>query len=95
MTIELPSLEEIIRITKTSLMDKFPLFMESHMVNAQNMGSSIWVGYSDMDFTPKGRTGTNFDLNFFNSLCYITGIQLIQEERGRGLGWKLYEAVAG
>jgi len=88
--------EEINELMRKNLRDRFPLFDESHSVEARSLGGGkTWVGYSVGDFTPTGRMGTHFDLNIDGDICYLLFIQLEKVERGKGLGWALYEAVHG
>jgi GNAT superfamily N-acetyltransferase len=86
--------EAVKDLLRLSLRDKFPLFDKRHSLGVSKIRIGyLWVGYSSGDFTPRGRKGTNFDLNLVDDLCYITSIRLEECQRGKGFGWALYEAV--
>ena len=94
MAIQLPTLEEIKSITRQSLKNNFPLFREEHKIDEYplNEGRDLWIGYrtkwnSGLDII----NSTHFDLNVQDGTFYLVGINLDREERGKGLGWKLYQ----
>jgi len=86
-------LKRIELLTRDALLEKFPLFRDSHLVKAQDLDGRIWVGYTEVDFTWSGRQGHSFDLNIFEDLVYLVGINLNEKDLGKGFGWKLYESV--
>ncbi|MEK6915941.1 MAG: hypothetical protein AABW89_05375 [Nanoarchaeota archaeon] len=95
MTIKLPTTEEIERITRECLKYRFPLFEDEHKVKSEkySLKGDVWIGYSSRGFTFSGRRGTHFDLNIVGNLCLLVSIELESKQRGKGLGWKLYESV--
>ncbi len=97
MVIQLPTKEEIENITRNSLRNNFPLYQEQHKVGAMFFdGSSdrLWVGYrTKWSSSREIMNSTHLDLNVMNDVFYLVSIGLDENERGKGLGWKLYETT--
>jgi len=85
--------EAVSALGRKHLEDDFPLFEESHTVDARDLGEEkFWVGYR----TTKGRAprdSTHFDINVERDICYLLWIELVREERGKNHGRALYGAV--
>ncbi|MDP4039222.1 MAG: GNAT family N-acetyltransferase [Candidatus Pacearchaeota archaeon] len=84
-----------ISLLKRNLRVRFSLFDEGHQVDARAFDNGeLWVGYSAGGFDEEGRHGgTYFDLNLRENVCYLLHIELQKKFRGRGFGWRLYQAV--
>ncbi|MEK6847166.1 MAG: GNAT family N-acetyltransferase [Nanoarchaeota archaeon] len=84
--------ERLKELMKTALREMFPLFSESHRVDAGFLEpTKFWIRYqtsSNLDFT-----STQCDLNIWGDICYALHRQIEPSQRGKGLGWMLYEAV--
>ncbi len=100
MVIQLPTLEEIKEIARASLRTNFPLYQEEHKVDASSIPTSfiykehnnLWIGYRTRDRNIlETMNSTYFDLNVIGDICYLVEIALDKNERGKGLGWRLYE----
>ncbi|MEK6908670.1 MAG: hypothetical protein AABX23_01315 [Nanoarchaeota archaeon] len=89
------SLEDLKEITRQSLRDKFPLFEESHKVDASRLSSNnLWIGYrTKWGSAIEVMENTHFDLNITAGIFYGVSLFLDQIQRGNGLGWRLYETT--
>lgn len=84
---------DVANTVRDALRSSFPLWEESHAVRAcHREDRKIWAGYFafDDDFR---RHETHFDLNLIGDVCYLLSIQLAPEQRGKGHGWALYQAI--
>lgn len=85
--------ERLRELMKNNLRERFPLFSETHRVDACPLReNAFWIGY---------RTGadnlmhaaTHFDLNIENDICYLLHVWLEKDSRGKGLGRSLYDSI--
>ncbi len=84
--------EEICDIVRTHLKE-FPLFDESHSVLAHKISDDkFWIGFRSANHRiPDGTT--HFDINIEKSSCYLLYIEVVESERGKGHGKKLYHII--
>ncbi|MEK6836391.1 MAG: hypothetical protein AABX94_01845, partial [Nanoarchaeota archaeon] len=100
MNINILTLEEIEAITRVSLKNNFPLFREEHHVDASFLDPQMtyfYIGYNENPNCIKRErleSRTQFSLNvFLPTTCCLLYIELERSQRGKGLGWSLYETV--
>lgn len=93
MELIIPSTEEVRRIARQSLNENFPLYEGAHTVNAKVIDiNKIRLEYRTTEDVPeKVKDSTHLDIEFwFPRLSFLNSIGLKEEERGKGIGSKLY-----
>lgn len=86
--------EEIRELMKKSLKDCFSSFRENHKINIHVNGQNdISIGYRTAERISEMKDSTHFDIQVIGHSCYILHIELDKQERGRGIGWSLYDAI--
>ncbi len=85
----------IIELMKKNLRNCFSSFNENHKINVHiNNPQNICIGYRTIaEKIGKPRGTTHFDIQLIDDICYILYIELDRKERGRGIGWSLYNAI--
>ncbi len=88
-------LEEIKTLMRKSLKDNFRFFDENHIVNAGRFsGGKIWTHYrtsAENAFSIPGTT--HLDVELIEDICYLLEVEIDLRQRGKGIGWELYESV--
>lgn len=93
MNIQIPDTSIVRILAREKLRKNFPLYKVSDDVKALEIrGDKIRLVYRTTEDIPEIVKGsTHLDMEFwFPRLCFLNSIEVREEERGKGMGHKLY-----
>ncbi|VVB77545.1 Uncharacterised protein [uncultured archaeon] len=87
--------EQIKDLMLSHLRESFSLFRDDNKVHVHLSDyNHFCIGYrTNGERLSELKGTTHFDIELIDDICYILYIELVEEERGMGIGWSLYETI--